>query len=513
MAMIASSMKPKPNRAVAWPVKAGGASRSTLAIPGRRGPVWCPRLRNAFWLILVTLVLAGGQPSRAADSGSQTQPRGNEGGQPTPPRMTIIDALEAQTSSLERDFTNQVILGGRQIQAADSSTGSSGTMWLLLAITLAGVLAFHRYAPAFGDFFNRNDVPEPAAPLVRADTAADEEAFSRFVAGFSIHAHRPSRPPRYDAEGSASLRQPSSPRDDFKPKEEAKPRPGPRIPDALDAWLAAASGELAAIRASFSEIGRAPDEASRQTALGGLVGQVRCLKAKSELPEMLPVWQLASALEGLLDQIANDPAKATSSALRTTAGAVDLLHALCVRGVKPDLLSNPPVRLLAVDDDPVCRHVVAFALRKLLGQPDLATDGAAALVLAQQEFYDVIFLDVQMPGMDGFELCFRIHATALNQNTPVVFVTTHSDIGSRAKSSLTGGQDLLGKPFLTWELALKALTLIMRRRLQASLGRAEFLPRDTTASRSPARSQAAISVEPVLATPSSQPYSPVPTPA
>jgi CheY-like chemotaxis protein len=88
-------------------------------------------------------------------------------------------------------------------------------------------------------------------------------------------------------------------------------------------------------------------------------------------------------------------------------------------------------------------------------------------VLAEATAYDAIFLDVEMPGMDGFELCTRIHATTSNRITPVVFVTRHADFDARAKSSLTGARDLIGKPFLTFEVALKALTLVLNRRLQA----------------------------------------------
>jgi FixJ family two-component response regulator len=49
----------------------------------------------------------------------------------------------------------------------------------------------------------------------------------------------------------------------------------------------------------------------------------------------------------------------------------------------------------------------------------------------------------------------------------VVFVTSHNDLATRAKSSLAGGLEFLGKPFISSELAVKALTLVIKRRLQA----------------------------------------------
>jgi CheY-like chemotaxis protein len=87
------------------------------------------------------------------------------------------------------------------------------------------------------------------------------------------------------------------------------------------------------------------------------------------------------------------------------------------------------------------------------------------LELAGQTAYDAVFLDVQMPGMDGFELCKRLHETERNREVPVVFITSQNDFEARAKSTDAGGCDLIGKPFLTFEVTLKALTLVLKSRL------------------------------------------------
>jgi putative two-component system response regulator len=64
---------------------------------------------------------------------------------------------------------------------------------------------------------------------------------------------------------------------------------------------------------------------------------------------------------------------------------------------------------------------------------------------------------VDMPEMDGFELCKKIRAQPAQKDTPIVFVTSLSGFDSRAKSTLSGGNDLIAKPFLFPELGLKAL--------------------------------------------------------
>lgn len=202
--------------------------------------------------------------------------------------------------------------------------------------------------------------------------------------------------------------------------------------------------------------------------LSDLCREMRNVKGMTAIPELLPAWQTATALEGLLKQLTDRAGQVNPSTLRTVAAAVELLENLCQPGVRTDLLSNPPLRLLVVDDDLISRRAVSLALKKALNEADLAENGEKALALATMHAYDAIFLDVQMPGMDGFELCTHIHKTIPNAETPVVFVTCMSDFDARAQSVICGGSDLIGKPFLTFEITVKALTLVLETRLRAA---------------------------------------------
>ena len=222
---------------------------------------------------------------------------------------------------------------------------------------------------------------------------------------------------------------------------------------------------LASSRAALSTIGRAADDAQRLLTLREISNPVELIKEASHVPQLRSIWLLASALQGLLSQLSSNAANITPSALRTVATAIDSLELLCSRTVRPDLATNPPVKLLAVDDDPISRRAVSVALKKAFSGTDLACDGHNALAMAQQQAYDLIFLDVEMPGLDGFEVCSKIHDTELNRTTPVVFVTNHTDFDARAKSARVGAHDLIGKPFLAFEITVKALTLILKARL------------------------------------------------
>jgi len=72
-----------------------------------------------------------------------------------------------------------------------------------------------------------------------------------------------------------------------------------------------------------------------------------------------------------------------------------------------------------------------------------------------------------MPGMDGLELCKQLCRLPGYQKTPVIYVTSHSDFESRARSALSGGDDLIGKPVFPLELAVKAMAHLLSSQVDA----------------------------------------------
>jgi CheY-like chemotaxis protein len=227
------------------------------------------------------------------------------------------------------------------------------------------------------------------------------------------------------------------------------------------------------LRTCLSEVNRTTDHAQRRKLLLEFSEEVRPGKVACLLPALRSFWMLSFALEGFTRQLCRNNSHVTPSALRTVEGALDMLETLCASGLRPDLAGNPPIRLLAVDDNPVCLRSMSFALKKVFPEPDLAGEGYAALALVDQHNYDVIFLDVEMPGLDGFEVCAKIRESQLKKQTPVIFVTRHSDFNSRAESVQVGGQDLIGKPFLPAEVVVKTLMFALRGRLESAAAKAQ----------------------------------------
>jgi len=129
--------------------------------------------------------------------------------------------------------------------------------------------------------------------------------------------------------------------------------------------------------------------------------------------------------------------------------------------------------VLAVDDDPGALSALADALGTLGYEVVQAADGATALELAHERQPDVVLLDVQMPGMDGFEVCRQLKADSDLLLVPVVFLTGHGSRRARLEGLEAGATDFLNKPCDLVELEVRVRNLVNFRRLTTELDSAE----------------------------------------
>jgi two-component system cell cycle response regulator len=107
---------------------------------------------------------------------------------------------------------------------------------------------------------------------------------------------------------------------------------------------------------------------------------------------------------------------------------------------------NGAVRALVVDDSLPVRRQVAQALEKSGIEADLADNGQSALDLLKANPYDIVFLDVVMPGLDGYEVCKQIKRDKNKKNIPVVMLTGKSSPFDKVKGRLSGCDSYLTKP-------------------------------------------------------------------
>ena len=131
-------------------------------------------------------------------------------------------------------------------------------------------------------------------------------------------------------------------------------------------------------------------------------------------------------------------------------------------------MPEPQRRVLVVEDNEVNQRVCTRMLEKLGHMARVVSDGPAALALFESETFDLVLMDVQMPGMDGLEVTRRLRA--VGNQVPIVVLTAHATDGYREHCLEQGANDYLGKPLRlpqlkrllnsrSWEDASRALAV------------------------------------------------------
>ncbi len=211
------------------------------------------------------------------------------------------------------------------------------------------------------------------------------------------------------------------------------------------------------IRLALQAVAKNPGD---EPKLQELFDRVQALGSSPILTRLPTIARVVAAFEQLLRQLVDKPDCLNRSVQRTMAQTVDLLCALFDGdGREVDLVT---ARALAVDDQQIALRAVMNALEKANLKSQALSDPSAAFSVAQEWQFDLIVLDIEMPGMTGVELCAKLRSLPNYKKTPILFVTSGSDFEHRADVCRSGGNDLIAKPFLATELCLKALTLIVK---------------------------------------------------
>ena len=221
---------------------------------------------------------------------------------------------------------------------------------------------------------------------------------------------------------------------------------------------------LNGMRAQLQSILKAENDSVRLKHVQELYRRIHSFTGNAAVAGLTTVAHVADALEALLKELFEKPQSVNASALRTVAATIDFIGLLFERGLQgsEDVSGS---NILVVDDEAISRRAVSHSLEKARLKAQTVDSGAAALDLLAKSPVDLIFLDIDMPSMTGFEVCAKIRTLAGHKKTPVVFVTSLNDFESRANSTMSGGNDFIAKPFLFMELAVKALVHLLRPRL------------------------------------------------
>jgi len=124
-------------------------------------------------------------------------------------------------------------------------------------------------------------------------------------------------------------------------------------------------------------------------------------------------------------------------------------------------------RILVVDDEPALVDAVAYALRREGFEVETLDDGAQALESARATQYDVLVLDLMLPGLSGLDLCRTLRAES---DVPILMLTARDAEVDRVVGLEVGADDYVTKPFSVAELVSRVRAILRRRNLDRAAG-------------------------------------------
>src|SRR5471032_40929 len=118
------------------------------------------------------------------------------------------------------------------------------------------------------------------------------------------------------------------------------------------------------------------------------------------------------------------------------------------------------MRVLVVEDDQKIASFIVRGLKQASYSVDHASDGEAALAIAQSTDYDAAVVDIMLPKLDGISLVRRLRAE--RRVVPVLFLSARTSVDDRVRGLQSGGDDYMTKPFAFSELLARVQSLVRR---------------------------------------------------
>lgn len=228
-------------------------------------------------------------------------------------------------------------------------------------------------------------------------------------------------------------------------------------------FLAHAQQTCQALRDLCNKLKLGSTDLEKERRLQDLYRKAHFVTATAGLANCSRIEKMSTVLEALLVSFTQKPINLDASVWRTLNMSIDFLETLFQESdeAAPAPQTNP--RVLVVDDDAVTNRAIISTLRRINLTAYGFQDPVEAFLSLQTVRYDLMLLDIEMPGVSGIELCRRVRGLGPYRKTPIVFVTLHADFETHAEGLLSGGNDLIAKPIFPMELAVKTVIHLLKK--------------------------------------------------
>jgi two-component system, response regulator, stage 0 sporulation protein F len=217
------------------------------------------------------------------------------------------------------------------------------------------------------------------------------------------------------------------------------------------------AGWLDRMRAGGLQIATGDQPGGVRQGLGVLQKVLQEIAAAAAMTGRAALARLACAFDAFCAHLADHALPLNTAHLHTLDGALDAVERW-LRAPAPPSAGAPgtPPLALVVDDDATARRLARAALERF-GLPVVAaSDPRTALTVCGENEFKLLVFDVDMPGMNGFELYEQVARLPAYGKTPVIFITALDRFDRLIQTGLREGQALMAKPFPPVELGLKA---------------------------------------------------------
>jgi CheY-like chemotaxis protein len=219
---------------------------------------------------------------------------------------------------------------------------------------------------------------------------------------------------------------------------------------------------VSALSASLQAFVKTPNDPAHSY---DLYRKIHAVSGIAGLSGLRRIALLSAPLEAFFKELSANPKQINSSALRTAVQSIEFLILIFEQpsgGQSAELVTS--FDALVVDGEELTRRAVSDALEKAELRCLRIADSQTALKVLGENQFNLLFIDIEMPELNGLELCLKLRELPMYKETPVVFMTSLSKFEQLTAIAERGENDMIVKPFHYTEAVTKALTLLLKSR-------------------------------------------------